>query len=75
MDFYDFLGALYVAVVAGVIGCGVGYRIGHRIGILSQRTASLRRRRPLQINVDWDFAERCFNNSGYKIVRDDRKLH
>lgn len=75
MDFYDFASALYVGFFCLCVGYLIGAKAGRAQGRYEARLMGLRRRRPLQVNVDWDFAERCFKNSGYKIVRDDRMLH
>lgn len=66
--------------VAGIVvgGWAAGtfcFYYGRRLGILTQRTASLRRRRPVNITIDYDYAVAALNNSGYKVVRAQERLH
>lgn len=62
-------------VIGGWIAGAFCFHYGRRIGILTQRTASLRRRRPVNITIDYDYAVAALNNFGYKVVRAQERLH
>lgn len=75
MDLLDFLGAVACIVAGGIAGAAFGYGYGRRVGIRYQRTLAIRRRRPVNMTLDYDFAVAALNNSGYKVVRARERLH
>ncbi|HZF99160.1 MAG TPA: hypothetical protein VEY92_13150 [Pseudoxanthomonas sp.] len=75
MQLLDFLGALACIVAGGVVGAAFGYGYGRRVGIRFQRTLAIRRRRPVNMNIDYNFAVAALNNCGYKVVRAQERLH
>ena len=75
MDFYDFLGALYVAAVALCVGFAFGYWYGRRIGILTQRTFALRRRRSINLTADLDLIRYAAEGAGYDVVPKKKTHH
>lgn len=75
MDLYDFLGALYVAAVAFLIGVTVGHCIGHRSGSRWVRLRGLRRRRPINLTVDLDLIRYAAEGAGYDVVPKKKTHH
>lgn len=63
------------AVIGGCVAGKFCFYYGRRLGIITQRTASLRRRRPVNITIDYDYAVAALKNSGYKVVRAQEHLH
>lgn len=72
-DFY--LMTVTGLVTAGALGFVLGRRIGRNEERVWQAVRRIRRRRPLQVNVDYDFASRAFRNAGYEVRQLPKELH
>lgn len=56
-------------------GAWVGWFSGRRHEKSVQVTRRMRVRRPITVNVDYDFGAAAFKAAGFKIVREQERLH
>lgn len=75
MNFGDFAAALTVALASMAFGALLGWQAGRRYEALRQTLNRMRKRRPLRVSLDYEFAANAFDNSGYRIVRKQEQLH
>lgn len=71
----DAVALCWMLATAVASGGWLGWFAGRRYEKSKAVMHRMRRRRPLTVNVDYDFATRAFNSAGYKVVPNQERLH